>query len=415
MAAVAVLVFLPHYAARSTVYDSRWCVHRALSLMHTGDLDLSEYEHLMGEQLHYTLERRDGCIYSTFPIGTPVLVAPLVAALDGAYAVLGDESLSARMVRDLDHVGGVQRFIASILTAISSVLVYWLARRWGYGRAVTLSAVAIFAFCTPMWSTASRALWQHGPGVLMLLVALCLVTAAERRPWLAQSAALPLTMAYVIRPTYSLAAAALSIYVLVRFRRVFLAYAAWGLALTAVFALYGFSVYGTPLPPYYQPGRLGGGPVLEALAGHLVSPARGLLVYSPIVVLAVVGVAVARRRGRVGLLRWLLVALLVAHWLAISSFAHWWGGYSYGPRFWTDMSPVLVLLSLPALAWLVARAAKGRWALPAAGLLLAGWSFFTHAHGAYDAEAMRWNATPVDVDRHPRRLWDWSDPQFLRF
>jgi len=25
-----------------------------------------------------------------------------------------------------------------------------------------------------------------------------------------------------------------------------------------------------------------------------------------------------------------------------------------------------------------------------------------------------WNATP-SVDDHPEHVWDWSDPQFLRF
>jgi hypothetical protein len=27
---------------------------------------------------------------------------------------------------------------------------------------------------------------------------------------------------------------------------------------------------------------------------------------------------------------------------------------------------------------------------------------------------MSWDETPVDVDDHPERVWDWSDPPFLR-
>jgi hypothetical protein len=30
----------------------------------------------------------------------------------------------------------------------------------------------LFAFCTPAWSTASRALWQHGGSTLLITVAL---------------------------------------------------------------------------------------------------------------------------------------------------------------------------------------------------------------------------------------------------
>jgi hypothetical protein len=28
--------------------------------------------------------------------------------------------------------------------------------------------------------------------------------------------------------------------------------------------------------------------------------------------------------------------------------------------------------------------------------------------------SVQWNGEPVNVDFHPNRVWDWSDPQFLR-
>jgi len=36
-----------------------------------------------------------------------------------------------------------------------------------------------------------------------------------------------------------------------------------------------------------------------------------------------------------------------------------------------------------------------------------------NARGAADSATARWNITPVNVDEHPERLWDWEHPQFL--
>ena len=41
-------------------------------------------------------------------------------------------------------------------------------------------------------------------------------------------------------------------------------------------------------------------------------------------------------------------------------------------------------------------------------------SVFAHAQGGLNMQAQLWNETPVGVDQHPDRVWDWKDPQFLR-
>jgi hypothetical protein len=46
-----------------------------------------------------------------------------------------------------------------------------------------------------------RALWQHGPSMLMLTLALWLIVVAHERPWVVQFASLPLAFSYVVRPT----------------------------------------------------------------------------------------------------------------------------------------------------------------------------------------------------------------------
>ena len=50
----------------------------------------------------------------------------------------------------------------------------------------------------------------------------------------------------------------------------------------------------------------------------------------------------------------------------------------------------------------------------AAVSLFAAASLLIHAQGAYTAAAGRWNVVPVDIDKKPERIWDWSDLQFTR-
>ena len=294
MAVVLFGIFVPHYIPRSGVLDSLWSVHVSMSIITEGNVDLDEYEHL-ATPMHYTLERREGRLYCWFPIGTSLVTTPFVYVIDRVYPFFEGTSLREALSQSTRPTGGVQRLIASLLTAISAVLIYRIARR-RLNRLPALVGVFIFAFCTPMWSTASRALWQHGPSVLMLTIALCLLLASQARAWLVQFAAIPLAMSYVIRPTNSISIAVLSIYVLVKHRRWFLAYLAWASVVVIPFVWFSLSLYGTVLPPYYQPTRLGHGRFWEALAGHLVSPNRGLLVFCPVLAASVVGLIRKARR-----------------------------------------------------------------------------------------------------------------------
>jgi hypothetical protein len=109
-----------------------------------------------------------------------------------------------------------------------------------------------------------------------------------------------------------------------------------------------------------------------------------------------------------------LALIVMLHWLAISSFPHWTGGWSIGPRLFADMTPYLVYLLIPILAGLPKPRTIGALVrLAPFGLTLA-LSFFMHWHGATDQNVDYWNRVPNDVDQHGTRIWDWRDPPFGR-
>jgi hypothetical protein len=236
-------VLASHSASRvATSYDSRWTVPGALSLLHHGDADLNEYEPLLRSNNFYSLECIDpqfqprrtqadlehctGRYFPIYPSGTTFLATPFVAVLqvlvkfvpkgigwsDVTRAFFAGDFVTGRAV--------VEVLIASFLMAVAAVVIYAIAAM-ELSRAAAVGMALLFAFCTSAWSTGSRALWQHGPSMLMLSLALYALIRAEQNPKFARYAALPLAFAYVIRPTNAIPILLFSLYVLLRFRREF--------------------------------------------------------------------------------------------------------------------------------------------------------------------------------------------------
>ncbi|MHB8878373.1 MAG: hypothetical protein ACYC8T_32155 [Myxococcaceae bacterium] len=411
-----------------TQFDSMWTVPTAMSLIREGNTNLDEYGETAQAHPH-GVSFGDGHWYSDFPLGPSLLVVPVVLASD-AFVDLAEPLRSvspgfdhqakrwkagmfATGKIDLSFFDTLEMLLASALMAAAAAVLFLLA--WpSLGTRWALLAALVFAFATPAWSTASRALWQHGPSMLMLSLALWILHLAREREGLAQLASLPLAAAYVMRPTNAVSVAVLSAYVLLRHRRYFIAYLVWGLAIALPFVWYSEVVFGSVLPPYFRAGRLGNPHFLEALAGNLVSPARGLFVFSPVLLLAGAGLALKAHRRELGALDLALVGVLVLHWLAISSFPHWWAGHSYGPRFFSDMTPYLVYFLLPVFAALRQGRLLPRLALGAVFTVLFAASAAIHLRGATSWAVYGWNDGPPNVEDAPARLWDWADPQFLR-
>ncbi len=404
--------------------DSIWSVHVALSMVRQGNTDLDEYRDVVLARDRYRYEIVNGHIYSSFPIGTPLLAAPFVFLIDQGIRMVGFASPKA--LRRAPHKGtaerpgaasfpwAVERLVASLIVAAAAVLVYFIGRQF-LSSCFSGILAGLFAFCTPAWSTASRALWQHGPSMLMLAGALLLVLMSDRRPALVQYASLPLAFSFVVRPTNAISIAAFTLFVVMRRRRYLVRYLAWSLVVVVPFLAYNLAVYREVLAPYYSAQRVGAAVhFAEALAGNLVSPGRGLFVFCPVLAFSVYGIVRSLRSRGDHLLDVLLVGTIILHWLVISSFPHWYGGFCFGPRFFSDVMPYLIYFLIPVLAWLSETRGPLRGWLVSCFVLLAVVSLFIHLSGAVNKASHRWNLVPTSIDRSQERLWDWTDLQFLR-
>jgi hypothetical protein len=416
-AGIGLLVFASHSISKNyTPFDSYWVLPVSLSILRHGDVNLDEYAstRLPKPPVAHALHRVGEHTYNAFPLGPSLIALPTVAARQVLAWVRGQD-LEQRWGGGGIRFRRAEKMTASLVIALAAVMLFFIGREMTGRTTVAAAASLVFAFCTSAWSTASRALWQHGPSMLMLCVALWLLLVARRRPRVAQFVTLPLAAAYVIRPTNAISIAVLGLYLLIRHRRYVLPAVAWALLVAVPFVAYSLTVYDHVLPWYFRAARLGMHPAFwEALAGNLVSPARGLFVFSPILLLSTAGVWVKVRRRQFTLLDAALILAIVLHWVAISAFGHWWAGHSFGPRFFSDMLPYFAYFLVPAFAAIAEAAPKRRTALTAAAAVLAAFSFVVHFRGANFHSTLEWNAGPGDIDRHPERLWDWSDLQFFR-
>jgi hypothetical protein len=400
-------VFVTHWLSGSTAaFDSALSLQTAMSLAREGNTNLDEYRAIVSTTWLST-EEIDGHVYMLYPVGPSIIAVPFVFALDRT---------SPHFNESLQHGFGepVQTFIACLIVALTAALIFRVARyylRWPYALLITLA----FAFGTSAWSTASRTLWQHGPSMLMLTIALLLVLRARLNPTRIQFVSLPLAFAYVIRPTNSVAIVCFSLFVLIYYRRYFVRYLLWALPVAVPFILLNLSVYHSILPNYYRwYSGFSLNTFFQALLGQLVSPSRGLLIFSPILWLALAGVIIKARRREFEKHDPFVLATMVLHWIAISLWWNWWGGVAYGPRLFTDMLPYFAYWLIPTAGTLErARGSKkilqgALWA----GLL--GLSVFIHYRGANVPAVIDWNGHPAAIDFNSFRVWDWRDPQWLR-
>jgi hypothetical protein len=400
------------------VGDSRLSAITAWQFMTHFNLHLEGYANVRHLTNRYDLVHHAGHLLPLYPWPTMLLAAPadLIFALVGHHPQL----LS---ISNPNHTFYLEIPTASLLVAFTAVfiknIVLGLPEPWNSRRVAFLSALT-FAFATSAWSIGSRALWQNTASMFFLsatILAILHIDRSKRWPWLVGAL---LSLSYMTRPTNAIIVVMLLAWVAWRKRERLLAVLGGVVVLAVPFAIVSISQYGELLPPYYQPSRLGEtGPLtfFNALAVNMVSPSRGFLIYDPILLLAVIGVVMRIRSGKLRDLDVIMVLAVVAQWITVAAYGSV-GGATYGPRLMLDVVPFLIILSVPALAaFLNALTGSTPWWRSGMGLVVGAvliWGLFINGTGAAFRDGYCWSAYPNTIDSHPSRVWDWSDPQFLR-
>ena len=390
--------------------DSKPALYTAISLVTDGDLDIGEFylgengQQLPDEALPYNVRIVNDRRLSNYPIGMTVPALPVALLSRLTEAKLDTEKVHLR----------IEKLIGSLIAATAMGVFFLIALHLLPAGPALLGAYLV-ALGSTMYSTNSLGLWQHG-GVVLWSLTILLVE--FRRP----TAGLPGTLVQAVccalllmtRLSSGVFILLIGLWVLVRApgRAILLG------ILSAVAALpwviVNLMFYDNLVGPSGQQmeGSRWVNPLSTALLGVLFSPARGLFIYQPWLVLALISAAFGFKAQRRWFSRapgwWLVCGItLLTHIILVSAWSMWWGGHCWGSRLLAGVIPLGGLLVLPAVGRLW-RHQAGRVALIVLLLL----SMLPHLPRVL-TKAAHWNAEPVNVDAQPERLWSWSDGPLL--
>ena len=410
------------------VTDSQYSMLVSESLLHHGTFKLDSYAIARGTPVRrpaylmvesaWQLELVHDHIYYFYPPGSSVLSLPYVALLNA----FGIAASHADGTFNYEGEIEIETSLAAILMALLAAVFFFTARTLlpiSFSTVIALGG----ALGTQVWSTASRGLWSDTWGIFLTGLVVWMLVAQEtgRRKVNPLILATVLAWTYIVRPTNAIQVIAISAYIFIFYRRLFWKYAIAGVVWAAAFVAYSWHNFGRVLPNYYLSNHLSFRSYPMVLIGHLISPSRGLLIFSP--VLLFVGFALMRWRAHLplGRLLWLSLTIVVGYLLVVSGWENWWGGAGYGPRLMTGLAPWFVLMGIIGVRAMIdsrkqveARVSRGEWSvtLGAAALLLS-LSIFANARGAWSYATVKWHGWPAPVELDPSRLWNWRQPQFL--
>jgi hypothetical protein len=343
-----------------------------------------------------------GHAVSLYPLVVPVVVSPLyLPAVIYLNATGWDQHHVDQVARIMEKVS------ASILMAISAALFYLLLRRRA-GPRLTLLLTVAYALGTTTWVISSQALWQHGVAELLVICALLLLTGQCTRGRVI-AIGVVLGLMACNRPPDSLIALALGAYGLWWARRFAPLLIASALLPLVPLFIYNLAIVGHLAGAY---GLVGNASFfqhnpLQGLAGLLFSPTRGLFVFSPFLLYVPFCLPrIVRDKST----RAITMAALAAVVLLLLLYApsDWRQGGSWGPRWLTDIVPLLVWMLPPALTTL-SRAARSVFVLAVGVAIIlelvgAFWYTGTSIAGVY---AVSKGPNPMEA------AWDVQNAPFI--
>lgn len=367
------------------------------------------------------VESFNGHLTSAYPIGTAILTFPLYLIF---YLYLKITLISIDLTNEDFEIYRVsfEKLSATIITSIS-IVIFYLSSQIKFNRSKAFISTFIYAFATNTWMTSSQGLWQHGISNLAVVSIIFCLLQANRTKGRKQRILLLISGLFCgllpgIRPTSVLFAIAAVVYSVFTYRTLstFLLIGLFSALPSVVWNLYyfdnltgGYSKLFGSFPYLFTFNHF-----IGTSKGILVSPNRGLFVFSPIVLYSYIGaykVFKIRYYKDEKLIAAMSIASIVL-FINYCFYTTWWAGHSYGPRFMTDIIPVVCYLInySPISQFINSIVTKKTFNSGSIIFLtLLTFSIFTQAVGAFGNTGILWNPIPLNVDQYNYRLWEFRD------
>lgn len=264
---------------------------------------------------------------SAFPVITPILATPFFLPI----SILNIPYSSS-------FVPIIGRISASFFVALSCVFVFLLLFKVTKNYKVSILATISYAFGSICWGTTSQSLWQHGINQFLLSLGFCLLVNNK------SISALPFSLAVFNRPTNIVFAVWSFVYILIKDKKSLIPFILWSLPPLFFQLWYDTTYLGGLLNHPYSVQQFTNwqGRFPEGILGLLISPSKGLFVLSPVFIFSLLGMcSVIKRKGYFEYKA--LVLTLLAFFLIMGKWIHWYGGWSFGYRMVSESLPFLAI------------------------------------------------------------------------
>jgi hypothetical protein len=264
----------------------------------------------------------------------------------------------------------------ALVTAATGALLLQYLRALGYHNRIALIAALTFGLATLAWPYAKTFFSDPLAALCLVLAALALLRFRNTGRisatfWAGLALAIAVAVRYanvVMIPIYGLllltyqmpslrsgASSSNRKHPISRLQPLTSSLRAWvsfgaPLAVVAIaLAFYNLTRYGDPFNTGYLPEESFSGIWWQGIAGMLISPGRGLLLYTPVLLMALLAAPTwLRRHPPEAALAW---AIILVHLLLYGKWFMWHGGYAWGPRFLVPTLPFFVMNLTPAIEW----------------------------------------------------------------
>lgn len=157
--------------------------------------------------------------------------------------------------------------------------------------------------------------------------------------------------------------------------------------------------------------------IILAFSGMFISPGRGLFFYTPILIFSFLGIYfLARIKIYPRILLYLLPAVFIIIFMHTiytdnPNYLKWYGGYCWGPRYFVDVLPILIIylgISIKEFKNVIDFQRNKRilsLIFIIVILLLVILSIFSQYVGAFYYKSY-WDSKPSSIDNNPQRVWD---------
>ena len=415
-------VYLLTYSGALHSSDGQAMFSVSESLVRRGEYDINQIRWMGLQQGTYGT---DGNLYCRKGLGTSVAALPL--------AWLG-------LVVPAWGVVQTTMLLNVLMTAITGSVVFLYVHRLGYRRSTALITALVFGLSTLAWPYAKFFFSEPLTGLCLVAAAYFLVQLGPSHTgraslWrsalagfflglavatrFANAVLIPIFLVALVlqllrqRGTLDWASIRSNLRVVVSATWAeILAFAVPLVLWAALMAAYNYLRFGSPLITGYLPEESFSAPWLEGILGLLVSPGRGVLFFSPILLACVPALPQFVRRHRV---QAFLILLAAACYLFLyGKWFMWHGGFAWGPRFLLPVIPLLCVTMAPLLERLAGMTRALFWALFALSLAvqLPGLS----VHFIHHQEALLEAGLPLfdpSTFFHPRYSQLWGTLSFL--